>query len=142
MISKPVENLDKQETRDKMRDLIFMMHYYMHEWNGMGLSAVQVGRLLRIIVIDTQAVDKIYGKKLSMINPEIVSFSEDLMSHNEECLSFPAKALLNNRFNKVVVKFYTHFQMDESITEELEGITAFCFQHEFDHLDGLTIDRF
>ena len=84
--SKIVENID-----DRIRELLDDMVETMHEYNGVGLSAVQVGILKRLVVIDLYD-----GKEpLKLVNPEIVK-QKGTQEVEEGCLSFP------NQFAKVI----------------------------------------
>ncbi len=126
------------EITPDIKQLAHLMHFYMKEWQGLGLSAVQVGRPIRLVIVNTTKEPD--GRKLTMVNPEIVDISQDLISYDEGCLSFPNKFIINNRYKSLTIKYKT---LDgEEVVEKLTGITAFCVQHELDHLDGLTMDRF
>ena len=94
---------------------------------GVGLAAVQVGKLKRVIVIDTG------DEQLELINPVIVKTSgeqEDL----EGCLSCPGKWGITRRPMKVTVESLT--RDGKKTTYSGEGLLAKCICHECDHLDG------
>ena len=110
----------------------------MYQWKGLGLSAVQVGRPIQLMVINTMSVDKENGRKLTICNPVIIDKSGDF-TYNEGCLSFPGFFIPNTRTNELTIEFQG---LDgEKRTEKLVGVTAFCFQHEYDHFYGKTIDK-
>ncbi len=123
--SRPVEVID-----DKIRELINDMDETMHSANGVGISAVQVGVLKRIIVID---VNYDGTPSLKLINPEIVK-AKGSEEFQEGCLSFPNKFAKVVRPNDVTIK-----ALDENgkpITVKGKGLLAEALCHEIDHLDG------
>lgn len=147
-ISKPVEKID-EATRQFMKDMV----QTMYSEHGIGLAAVQVGVLKRILVIDIDyqvedhhhhhhdhgscgGVHVINTNPRYFINPEIVHFSKEINSYDEGCLSFPGARSEVVRPASVKIK-YTNFQGHEQI-EEMTGLLATCIQHEMDHLNGIT----
>lgn len=109
---------------DDMRDTLI-------DSEGVGLAAPQVGILRRIaLVIDTNDEDKIY----ELINPEIIE-TEGEQEGVEGCLSVPGEWGINRRPMKVTVKAMD--RNGEEFTVTGEGLTARCFCHEIDHLDGI-----
>lgn len=117
---------------DRIKELAEDMFDTMHKWDGLGLAAVQVGILKRIIVIDLY--DDV--SKFCLINPEIVELSDEKMEVEEGCLSYP------NQFGKVArsvkVKVKALDLDGKKVTLEAEGLLAQALQHEIDHLDGET----
>lgn len=146
-ISKPVEKID-EALRQFMKDMVNTM-YYEH---GVGLAAVQVGLLKRILVIDVDykiedhdhhhhhgdcgGIHVTNTNPRYFINPEIIEFSKECSAYDEGCLSFPGARSEVVRPSKVKVK-YLDFNGQEKI-EEMEGLLATCIQHEMDHLNGIT----
>lgn len=97
---------------------------------GVGLAAPQVGILRRIaLVIDTNDGDRIY----ELINPEIIE-REGEQEEMEGCLSVPGEWGITRRPMKVTVKAMDRDGNEFTVTGE--GLTARCFCHEIDHLDG------
>ena len=133
------------EINDEIRDLVEEMVDTMYEENGIGLAAPQVGRSLRIFVIDTHFEDDNYlteGEKMlcpkmpvALINPEIISTSGDEISFEEGCLSIPQINASVVRPANIVLKAQT--LNGEIIEAEFGGLTSRCMQHEIDHLDGV-----
>ena len=125
--SRKIEVID-----DRIKQLAEDMFETMHKWDGLGLAAVQVGILKRIIVIDLY--DDV--SKFCLINPEIVEISEEKAEVEEGCLSYP------NQFGKVLrsvkVKVKALDLDGKKVTLEAEGLLAQALQHEIDHLDGET----
>ena len=126
--SRPVEVFD-----DRLATLLDDMIQTMYKAEGVGLAAVQVGVLRRVVVIDCG------DGLMELINPEIIE-REGSQEEVEGCLSLPGESGVTLRPMKVKVKaqnregkwyFYTG-----------EGLKARAFCHELDHLDGvLYIDR-
>ena len=133
------------EINDEIRDLVEEMVDTMYEENGIGLAAPQVGRSLRIFVIDTHFEDDNYlteGEKMlcpkmpvALINPEIISTSGDEISFEEGCLSIPQINASVVRPANIVLK--AQILNGEIIEAEFGGLTSRCMQHEIDHLDGV-----
>jgi peptide deformylase len=116
----------------------------MYKSDGMGLAAPQIGKSIRIIVVDaTSLADEdpaLKDFKKVFINPKIQILGEETIVMNEGCLSLPKIREDVSRHNKVSISYY-----DESwnyYEEEYEGLKARIVQHEYDHLDGvLFIDK-
>ena len=103
----------------------------MYNANGVGLAAVQVGILKRIVVID---VSEEGNDPIILINPEIIDKSGS-QTGMEGCLSVPGKNGIVTRAEHVKVKAF-----DQNMKVfEIEGdeLLARAFQHELDHLDGI-----
>ena len=111
---------------------------------GIGLAAPQINLTKRIFVIDTtpladesaafRPVEKVY------LNPRILHAADTLSSFNEGCLSIPGIFRDLIRPERIHVTYQN--LAFETIEEELSGLEARIFQHEYDHLDGiLFVDR-
>jgi len=101
----------------------------MKLYSGLGLSANQCGVAERMFVIGTDEF------QLVCINPKILSFGEPFEIGKEGCLSFPGLFLNIKRSGWIEVEF-----TDENGAVKqtrLEGISARCFLHELEHLDGI-----
>jgi peptide deformylase len=99
--------------------------------NGIGLAANQVGLLRRVFVLKLHD-----GRELGCFNPYILFGDNDLINDQEGCLSFPNLWLKVPRHNKITAAYLDNTAKQCII--ELEGIDSRCFQHELDHLDGIT----
>lgn len=122
-------------TGEKIQSLIDDMIETMHAYNGVGLSAVQVGILKRVVVID---VDDDKGPYI-LINPTIIKTKGE-KECDEGCLSFP------NQFGKVVrptdvtVEYYD--RTAKRVKLKAKDLLAQAICHECDHLEGvLFVDK-
>ncbi len=103
----------------------------VEHYNGLGLSANQVGLPYSICVINHIEDGKIY----CLINPVIVEKASTNSSYKEGCLSFPGLFLEIHRPEWVEVEFQAG--NGEKMRKRFEGIWATCVQHELDHLAGI-----
>ena len=122
-------------TSEKIQSLIDDMLETMYNYKGVGLAAVQVGMLKRVIVIDVEDEKGPYV----LINPQIIKTKGE-KECDEGCLSFP------NQFGKVVrptevtVEFYDRNAKKEKLKAKDLLAQAIC--HECDHLEGvLFVDK-
>lgn len=124
---------------DEIRELIERMFATMYVEEGVGLAAPQVGRSLRIFVIDVEDED-VPRFKQAFVNPVIVERSNETMTGEEGCLSIPTLRADVKRPARVVVEALDADGKPFRI--EAEGLLARALQHEQDHLDGiLFLDR-
>jgi peptide deformylase len=116
----------------------------MYKADGMGLAAPQVGKSIRIFVVDGTSLEEdepaMKDFKKVFINPKIITLDGESVVMNEGCLSLPKLREDVNRHSKVTIRYYDeHFNLFE---EEYEGLKARVIQHEYDHLEGMMfIDR-
>ena len=128
------------EITDEIRELAADMTETMYAAPGVGLAAPQVGRSLRMLVMDPGVQEGARAPRV-LINPELEPLGEVIVSEQEGCLSVPLNYRADvPRYSKVRLKATA---LDGTpIDEELEGFPAVVLQHEVDHLDGtLFIDR-
>ena len=128
-ISAPLEKVDKH-TRKLMDDMLETMY----EAPGIGLAAVQVGVLKRLIVIDISKGEQ-EKNPLFLINPEITFKSSKTSIFEEGCLSLPGHFAEIERPAECHLKYLDYNGKEKKLTAE--GILATCIQHEIDHLDGV-----
>ena len=124
--SRPVE-----EITPRIAELIEDMFETMYAEDGVGLAAVQVGVLRRIIVID---ISKDHSEKMCLVNPKIV-FSEGEQCTSEGCLSVPEVSGKVIRPEHVIVRAKDKDFKDIEI--DAHGLLAKALCHEIDHLDGI-----
>ena len=124
---------------DEIRELIERMFATMYVEEGVGLAAPQVGRSLRVFVIDVED-EGIPRVKQAFVNPVIVERSENTMTGEEGCLSIPTLRADVKRPARVVIEATD--ADGKPFRMEAEGLLARALQHEQDHLDGiLFLDR-
>lgn len=124
-VSKPV-----QPGQD-IKELVAAMLQTMKERRPWGLSAIQLGKPLRVIVVKSQSLGPIV-----IINPEI-SKRKGTTESNEGCLSLPGRFLRIKRPQMVRVKGFNTWGMP--VDCRFSGVEARCCCHEVDHLDGKLI---
>lgn len=107
----------------------------MRKQLGVGLAATQVGIARRVFVYSTDGEDGAEGDA-ALVNPQIVYASEEMIEDEEGCLSFPALYAPVSRHKKVIVEGFD--QAGLAIRVEAEDFLARVFQHEIDHLDGVS----
>ena len=128
--SRPVKKFD-----ERLHQLLDDMAETLLESGGVGLAAPQVGVLRRaVLVIETNVPEGEKEKLIELINPEIVSASGEQRGA-EGCLSFPDEYGIVTRPMEVTVRAQDRF--GDSFTVTGTGLTARCFCHEIDHLDGV-----
>lgn len=122
----------------QLKELIDNMYETMYNADGVGLAAPQVGLPIRLLVIDLAPFkedDPELGSfKIAMINPEIISFSEDTVPGEEGCLSIPGIHESVFRSQKIVIKYFDADFVEH--TDTFEDYKARVVQHEYDHLEG------
>ena len=130
-ISAPIEKVGQNEKR-----LIKDLFDTMYDSNGIGLAAVQVGILKRILVVDISSKDE-EKKPLCFINPIIKKISKERSVYEEGCLSIPETFIEVERPKICKVEF---INLEGNIKEiECDGLLSTCLQHEINHLDGKLI---
>jgi peptide deformylase len=134
-ISLPIERVDED-----VRTLAEDMLETMYAAPGVGLAAVQVGVLRRLIVLDTAKGEDEPPHPLVMINPQIVALGSEMRRHEEGCLSIPEVRIEIERPASVTVEFLDGEGKRQELTAE--GLLATAIQHEIDHLNGKLIIDF
>ena len=110
----------------------------MYAADGVGLAAPQIGKSLRMFVIDATPFeeddDRLAGFKKVFVNPDIYERSEETVSMGEGCLSFPKLNEDVTRSKSIRIRY-----QDENFAEHDEaydGLAARIIQHEYDHIEG------
>ena len=135
-----LRNMSEDITPDypNLSELIADMWQTMYESDGIGLAAPQIGRNIRLQVIDATPIAEEYPEcaklKLVMINAHMQSLSEETCSEPEGCLSLPGINERVVRPESIVVDYMN--EQFEPQRLELSGYAARVVQHEYDHLDG------
>jgi peptide deformylase len=117
----------------RVRELLPRMFATMYRAPGIGLAAPQVSVGLRFTIVDLMPDDK--PNPITLINPEVVTRSEELATREEGCLSLPGQYADVTRPARVTVRYTDADGAKRRI--EAEGLLAACLQHEIDHLDGV-----
>ena len=128
-ISKPVNDIGKEEQK-----LMDDMLETMYDAPGIGLAAVQIGILKRLIVIDISKEDQ-KKNPLFLINPIITYKSKNTSSYEEGCLSLPGHYAEIERPSECHLEFLDYNGKKKKL--EAQGLLATCIQHEVDHLNGI-----
>jgi len=132
ILSKIAEKITNP-TSPEIKNLISEMLESLKKHNGLGIAAPQIGQSLSLCLI------RLDGKTHILINPKITKKSWRKVVGEEGCLSFPGIFVPVKRHLKVTVK-----ALDEKgspIKLKGEGLLARAFQHEIDHLNGITIEE-
>lgn len=129
LVSEPVT-----EITNEIRTLAADMVETMYDAPGVGLAAVQIGVLKRVVTIDASK-DETARNPTVYLNPEIVWSSEEKRVYDEGCLSIPDYYGEVERPDRVRVRY---MNLDgQMVEQEADGLLATCLQHEIDHLNGV-----
>ena len=131
ILRKKSENLEKVD--NELRLLLDDMLETMYAAPGIGLAAVQVGILKRLIVIDISK-DKEKKNPIFLINPEIIFKSKKTSIYEEGCLSLPGHFAEIERPEECHIKYIDYDGKKKEM--KANGLLATCIQHEIDHLNG------
>lgn len=104
---------------------------FMKSQQGIGLSANQIGKNIRLFVMQVD------GRTRFCFNPEILDQGAESAIMAEGCLSFVGKQCILQRPEQIRVRYQDHRGF--WIHDELAGLESRCFQHELDHLNGITM---
>lgn len=121
-----IEDITLEKTQNLIDDMIETMHYH----NGVGLAAVQIGYLKRIVVIDIDDGNGVYV----LINP-IITKTKGSKECDEGCLSFPHEFGKVIRPTDVVVEYYDRDA--KKVKLKAKDLLAQAICHECDHLEGI-----
>ena len=132
ILRKKSENLEKVD--DDLKKLMDDMLETMYEAPGIGLAAVQIGILKRLIVVDISKEDK-KKNPLFLINPKITHTSKKVSVYEEGCLSLPGFFAEIERPSECHIDFIDYHGKEKSL--KASGLLSTCIQHEVDHLNGI-----
>ena len=105
---------------------------------GLGLAANQIGITKRFFAIGHNTFDT-FKKSAIIWNPLIKKYSKEKVFDVEGCLSFPGIFVKVERPKQIEVQYET--TQGETKTAKLDGMESKCFQHELDHLEGITFNK-
>ena len=132
-IAQPVKIVN-DELIENIQDMFETMRYA----NGIGLAANQVGLNKKLFIIDLKEVEEYSDfKPLVMINPEIVAYSDEIVSIEEGCLSLPNLRADIERSEIIKVKYWNTDEEEQEL--EADALLARVILHEYDHLIGKMI---
>ena len=125
----PLEKVDA-ETKKLMDDMLETMYAAP----GIGLAAIQVGILKRLVVIDISKGEE-EKKPIFLINPQIIHQSKKTSIYEEGCLSLPGQFAEIERPAECTLKYIDYNGKEKEL--KADGLLATCVQHEVDHLNGI-----
>ena len=145
----PILKQRAKEISSSSKDLEILlknMWETMYAANGVGLAAPQVGKSLRLFIVDGSPFsveasltedekNELKGFKKVFINPKILQKSDDLENFNEGCLSIPDVRGDVTRPTTIKIKYQN--QYFKEITEHISGLPSRIVQHEYDHIEGI-----
>ena len=115
------------------KELYELLRDKLVEHKGVGLSAPQLGIMTRVFVIGNPDVP---SEIIGVFNPMIVDYDEETVVYEEGCVSYPGLFIKIKRPRGIRVRY--RGWNGEAGTTRYEGYTARVFQHEYDHLNGIT----
>ena len=120
-----------------VKGLVEDMYETMHAASGIGLAAPQIGKGIRLFVVDGTTLDDepdLADFKKAFLNPELLEEWDDPWEFEEGCLSIPAIRENISRKDKIKIRYYDEeWALHE---EEFNGMKARIIQHEYDHIEG------
>lgn len=110
----------------------------MYFSDGVGLAAPQIGKDIRVFVIDADPMKDTFPEctqfKRTFINAKIIEKSDDLCTENEGCLSIPGIHEKVTRSNSITIEYLDEYFQPHK--ETIAGFAARVVQHEYDHIEG------
>ena len=122
---------ENKEKLEEMKKLISLMEETMNFYDGIGISAPQIGVHYAVILVSDGVMEP-----LAMINPTIVYRSSNEAEDLEGCLSFPGISAHVKRSTSVFVEYTDVYGTIRGM--DAQGLLARCIQHELEHLSGKT----
>ena len=126
-----------QEDKADLSELIENMWETMYNAKGIGLAAPQIGKSIRLFLVDTEQLENQGDDKLikkAFINAEIIEEFGDEVQLEEGCLSIPDLTGDVSRNSSIRIKYQD--EAFNTFEEEYSGFTARVIQHEYDHIEG------
>lgn len=135
VLKKKGNDIEKGEI--DVKTLVEDMFETMHNANGVGLAAPQIGKSLRLFVVDTAPIDdeEEPNFKQAFINPQIIEEDGDHWAFEEGCLSIPNIREDVDRKPNIKISYYD--ENWEAHEREFDGFVARVIQHEYDHIEGV-----
>ncbi|OAV44126.1 peptide deformylase [Lewinella sp. 4G2] len=127
-----------------LEKLIADMWETMENANGVGLAAPQIGKSIRLFLIDAGPMhdegEEHLGKRGVFINAEILEEAGDDCSYAEGCLSIPDITGEVERAEEITIRYYDENFVEH--TETFDGMNARVIQHEYDHIEGILFTEY
>lgn len=137
ILKKEADEIEKDSP--EIQQLIDDMFETMYNSEGVGLAAPQIGKSLRLFIVDASPFEEdnpeLKDFKKVFINPIIVEEEGKEWSFNEGCLSIPGIREDVNRLPKITIEYYDRNW--NLLEETFDGIAARIIQHEYDHIEGI-----
>lgn len=127
--NKPVGEDLLSENGRGLKPLASLLMQKIIEHNALGISACQLGIDLALFAIEVNGTIKICA------NPQIVAAAAEMEKAEEGCLSFPNLYLKVNRPTAIIARY--HNENGQEVTEQLDGLVARAWLHEYDHTIGI-----
>lgn len=137
------EGIDIAADYPGLEKLIDDMFETMYNAHGVGLAAPQIGKAIRLFIVDTSGfaeegeedTEGLKDFKKVFINAEILEEDGDDFSFNEGCLSIPDVRGDVDRPERIIIRYFDQDWKEHM--ETYEGLKARVIQHEYDHIDGI-----
>ena len=143
VLREPAKEADLND-REALVSLVEDMKETLAGADGCGLAAPQIGKGLRVLIVDGTVVSDVYDYlkdfRRVMINPVLIEESTETREYSEGCLSVPGIYAEVRRPEKIRVEYLN--ENLEKVTEDFDKFACRMIQHELDHLDGkMFVDR-
>jgi len=122
-----------EEFDEALAKLVERLEHLLHDANGLGLAATQIGVLQRVFVFQPDPETE----PVALVNPAFTETSDERVADDEGCLSLQGVVIPVERHERVIIEAKSVNGKDVRL--ELEGLAARVVQHELDHLDGILI---
>lgn len=129
MLQDEIPLYDDPLPNPQMTNLVQRLKMTLKKFGGIGLSANQCGVFERVFVIGYE------DESFACINPKVIEYSSEIIKEKEGCLSYPGMYLTIPRYKWIVAEFTN--EQGQVIQQRFEGITARCYLHELDHMNGV-----
>jgi peptide deformylase len=129
--------VDIEKDSIDVKQLAADMYETMYAANGVGIAAPQIGKSIRMFVVDAEPFDKkrLKGFKKIFINPVIIKEEGEEWAYEEGCLSIPGVRYDVYRPSVITIKYFDENWVEH--TETFDDLKARVIQHEYDHIQGI-----
>ncbi|MDD3300250.1 MAG: peptide deformylase [Bacteroidales bacterium] len=132
-------DLSEPGIKEDIAKLVSDMWETMEKADGVGFAAPQIGRSIRLLIVDgsmlSEDVPELENFKRTIINPVLLEESKEMSEYSEGCLSIPDIHADVQRPKKIKIKYVN--DSFQEVTEEFDNFACRMVQHEMDHLDGI-----